>query len=409
MKPPIFRLPLPGQFTTNTLTAALSLALMGASIGPSVFAQTPCPEVRVLAEELLAPSKVIQTPLGDFLVSENGTGAPNTGRISIVDSQGTRRTLLDGLPSGIDHTGGKSGTSSLWLRGRTLFVVNGLGDVTLPGPLPGTEMPNPHPSSPIFSSVLEVHFSAAMEQRTTGVALTPADHVALKNGKELILSDADGQKMTLRLVVDFPDYAPEPMPTFPANVRHCNPYGIVADAQYLYVIDAGFNIVRKVDSNTGASDTLVTFPRTPNPAPVGKPFIENVPTSIHPAGGQLLVTLLSGAPAFLPGYSQVWQVDPASGAAGPLVEGLSSAIDTLPLPQEQNYQSLLTLEYDLNFPKSGPGRLQFFATPTSTPSVVSACLVTPTSMVYDVNSGQLVIAQLGTGQLVVLPLDISSL
>jgi hypothetical protein len=409
MKQPIRRLPLPGKLTTNTLAAALSLTLMAASIGPCIFAQTPCPEVSVLADGLLAPSKVIQTPLGNFLVSENGTGAPNTGRISIVDSQGIRRTLLEGLPSGTDQTGGKSGTSALWLRGRTLFVVNGLGDVTLPGPLPGTEMPNPHPSSPIFSSVLEVHFSASMEQRTSGVALTLADHQALKNGKELIRSDADGHKMTLRLVVDFPDYAAEPMPTFPANVRHCNPYGIVAEGQYLYVIDAGFNLVRKVDITTGVSDTLVTFPRTPNPAPTGKRLIENVPTSIHPAGGQLLVTLLSGAPSFLPGYSQVWQVDPDSGMAGPLVEGLSLAIDTLAPPQEQNYQSLLTLEYDLNFPKPGPGRLQFFATPTSTPSVVSACLVTPTSMVYDVNSGQLVIAQLGTGQLVVIPLEIPSL
>jgi hypothetical protein len=409
MKQQMRRMPLAGLLTSNTLAAALSLALTGTWIGPSAFAQTPCPEASVLTGGLLAPSKIIQTPLGDFLVSENGTGAPNSGRISIVDSQGARRTLLDGLPSGIDHTGGKSGTSALWLRGRALFIVNGLGDVTLPGPLPGTEMPNPHPSSPIFSSVLEVHFSAAMEQHTSGVALTLADHQALKNGKELILSDAGGQKMTLRLVVDFPDYASEPMPTFAANVRHCNPYGIVAEGQYLYVIDAGFNVVRKVDITTGISDTLVAFSRTPNPSPIGKPFIENVPTSIHMAGGQLLVTLLSGAPSFLPGYSQVWQVDPDSGSAGPLVEGLSSAIDTLPLPQEQNYQSLLTLEYDLNFPKSGPGRLQFFATPTSNPLVVSGCLVTPTSMVYDDKSGQLVIAQLGTGQLVALPLDIPSL
>jgi hypothetical protein len=408
MKQQICHLPLPGPLTTKTLAALLRLMLMEAAIESSVFAQTPCPEATVLADGLLAPSKVIQTPLGDFLVSENGTGAPNTGRISIVDSH-CQRTLLDGLPSGIDHTGAKSGTSALWLRGRTLFVVNGLGDVTLPGPLPGSEMPNPHPSSPIFSSVLEVHFSAAMEQRTSGVTLTLADHQALKDGKELILRDAEGQKMTLRLAVDFPDYVSEPMPTFPANVRHCNPYGVVADGQYLFVIDAGFNSVRKVDITTGASHTLVAFPRTPNPAPTGKRLIENVPTSIHPAGGQLLVTLLSGAPAFLPGFSQVWQVDPDSGAAGPLVEGLSSAIDTLPLPQEQNFQSLLTLEYDLNFPKSGPGRLQFFATPTSIPSVVSACLVTPSSMVYDANSGQLVFVQLGTGQLLALPLDILSL
>src|SRR5579859_5742616 len=121
---------------------ALVLALLGTATGPAVLAQDPCPEVTVLASGLLSPSKLIQTPLGNFLVSQNGTGAPNTGRISIVDPEGNERTLLDGLPSGIDHTGGRSGTSALWLRGRTLFVVNGLGDVTLPGPLPGTEIPN---------------------------------------------------------------------------------------------------------------------------------------------------------------------------------------------------------------------------------------------------------------------------
>jgi hypothetical protein len=386
----------------------LLFALVSAGTGFPASAQEPCPETSVLATGLLTPSKVIQTPLGNFLVSENGTGAHNTGRISIVDPQGNRRTLLDGLPSGIDHTGGKSGTSALFLRGRALFVVNGLGDVTLPGPLPGTEIANPNPSSPIFSSVLEVHFSAAMEARTTGVALTLADHQALKNGEQLILDDADGQKITLRLVVDFPDYASEPLPTFQPNVRHSNPYGIVAEDQYLYVIDSGFNAVRKVQIDAGAWDTLVTFPRTPNPSPVGKRLIENVPTSIHAAGGQLLVTLLSGAPSFLPGYSQVWQVEPQTGDAGPLLEGLSSAIDVLPLPLEQNWDSLLTLEYDLHFPASGPGRLQFFQSVTSAPSVISACLVTPTSMVYDVNSAQVVIAELGTGQLVTLPIDPSS-
>jgi len=396
------------QLACKPHAAALVLAVLGLA-GLSVRGQTPCPPVTVLTSGLLTPSKVIPTPLGNFLVSENGTGAPNTGRISIVGSGGTRRTLLNGLPSGIDHTGGKSGTSALWLRGRTLFVVNGLGDVTLPGPFPGTEMPNPHPSSPIFSSVLEVHFSAAMEGQTGGVTLSLAEHQALNNGQEVTLTDSNGQKLTLRLIVNFPDYAPEPTPAFAANVRHSNPYGIVAEGRYLFVIDAGFNSIRKVDLTTGKWQTLVTFPRTPNPAPVGKPFIENVPTSITPDGDQLLVTLLSGAPAFLPGYSQVWQVDPDTGAAGPLIGGLSSAIDALPVPLAQGGQSLLTLEVDLHYPVPGPGRLQFFETPSSTPLIISSCLVTPVSMVYDSNTGQLVIAELATGQLVLLPLSDSSL
>jgi hypothetical protein len=69
MKQQIRHLPSRRRLTNYTLAAALTLTLMGASIGSSLFAQTPCPEASVLADGLLAPSKLIQTPLGDFLVS----------------------------------------------------------------------------------------------------------------------------------------------------------------------------------------------------------------------------------------------------------------------------------------------------------------------------------------------------
>src|SRR5215510_1002801 len=37
------------------------------------------------------------TNQGNLLISESGTGAPHSARISILDSTGNRRTLLDGL------------------------------------------------------------------------------------------------------------------------------------------------------------------------------------------------------------------------------------------------------------------------------------------------------------------------
>ncbi len=43
------------------------------------------------------------------------------------------------------------------------------------GPSQGTTLPNPHPSSPLFSSVLALHFSAGVEKATAGVTLTAAD------------------------------------------------------------------------------------------------------------------------------------------------------------------------------------------------------------------------------------------
>jgi hypothetical protein len=383
---------------TQTLAFALgSLALAG-----SLLAQAPCPAVQTFATGLVAPSKLIRTPHGNFLVAEGGPEVPNHGRISIVDQQGHRRTLLDGLPSARTFVGDFNGTTGVELQGRTLFVLNGQGDVTLPGPVQGTERSNPAPASPIFSSVLAIHFSAAMEEATTGVALTLADHHALKSGQSLVRADAQGRKMTIQLVTDFADYAPEPRPNFADNVRHSHPYGIVVRDGFLYIVDAGFNTVRKVNVLNGTEETLASFAPTPNPRPVGPPFIENVPTSIHWAGGQLVVTLLSGAPFFLPGYSQVQQVNPESGAIIPLIAGLSSAIDVIALPARGGAAGFLTLEHNLTFPVPGPGRMQFFSAADASPVVLADCLTTPTSMVWDRKGNRVVISEMATGRLVTL-------
>src|SRR4051812_6641096 len=207
--------------TTPTSTACLSHArifvlsafVICAALAGSLDAQTPCPGISTLATGLVAPSKIIQTPRGNFIIAEAGPQVVNHGRVSIVDQQGNRRTLLEGLPSARTFVGDFNGTTGVYLDGRTLFVVNGQGDVTLAGPVPGTERANPAPSSPLFSSILAVHFSAAAEDSTTGVALTVADHQALINGERLVRSDASGNKITVELVKDFPDYAPEPRPT----------------------------------------------------------------------------------------------------------------------------------------------------------------------------------------------------
>jgi hypothetical protein len=74
--------------------------------------------------------------------------------------------------SGINEIGDPSGPGGIYLQGRTLYILNGEGDATLAGPIPGTELPNPNPSSPILSSVLALHFSAEAEQSTTGFTLT---------------------------------------------------------------------------------------------------------------------------------------------------------------------------------------------------------------------------------------------
>jgi hypothetical protein len=394
--------PIPTSFMRRAQILALGVSLMCASLAQRLQAQAPCPGVSTFATGLAAPSKIIQTPRGNFIVSEAGPQMTNHGRVSIVDQQGNRRTLLDGLPSARTFVGDYNGTTGIYLQGRMLYVLNGQGDVTLAGPVQGTERPNSTPASPIFSSILAVHFSAAAEATTTGVTLTLADHKALKSGQTLVRTDAEGHRIVIELFVDFPDYAPEPRPNFADNVRHSHPYGIVADDEFLYVVDAGFNKVRKLEIASGAEQTLTSFPPTPNPGN-GPPFIENVPTTIRWNGDQLLVTLLSGAP-FIPGLSQVRQVDPVTGANNPLIQGLSAAVDVAPLATGGTVEGLLTIEFDLNFPVPGPGRLQFFSAAGADPVVLAGCLTTSTSLILDRKADRVVISELATGRLVTMEL-----
>lgn len=80
---------------------------------------------------------------GNLLVSETGTSAPNSGRISILDASGNRRTLLDGLPSAINDVNEPSGPAGLFMRGRILYVAIGVGDVGRPDRLRGPRYQTP--------------------------------------------------------------------------------------------------------------------------------------------------------------------------------------------------------------------------------------------------------------------------
>ena len=130
---------------TLSIKPFLAVCLFGAIAAfaeSAVKAQCPGSE---FASGLQLPSKIIQSPRGNLFVAENGFAQPNGGLVSIVSKNGERHTLLSGLPSGINSNGDPSGTSGLFLRCHTLYIVNGEGDATLAGPIPGTEVPNPNP------------------------------------------------------------------------------------------------------------------------------------------------------------------------------------------------------------------------------------------------------------------------
>ncbi len=299
----------------------------------------------------------------------------------------------------------------VFMIGRTLYLAIGTGDVGIAGPLPGTTLVNPNgPSSPIFSSVLAIHFSESVEERTEGFTLTSTDQQKLANHEQVSLTNAKGDKARVELIANFPDYTPNPLPPVPANIRLSNPFDLVVAGDQAFVTDGGGNMVREIDLPTGTSSTVVTFPAIPNPffnpAPpppsIGGPFIEAVPTGIRYHNGQLLVTLFRGVP-FAAGSSQVQVIDPRTGAQWPLITGLKTAIDIIPVPQRNVTQYLVLEHASTGFFFASPGLLLGFESPDSGPGTVSGCLNRPTSMTLDERSGTIYATEYA-GRVVGIPL-----
>jgi hypothetical protein len=327
-------------------------------------------------------------------VSESGTGLPNTGRISIVDREGNRRTLLDGVPSGINDVGEPSGPAGLFMRGRTLYVVIGVGDSLLPGPVP-----NPNLSSPIFSSILEIHFSANVERNNPQFTLTSADQQALAAGQTVTLSNGAGEKVMLKLIANLPDFTADP--TSPSGLRNTNPFDLVVVDDQVYVTDGGQNAIWQVASSTGDFSTLVSFPQVLNPLPIGPPFLDAVPTGIAYTDGELLSTLFKGFP-FVPDTAVVEQVDPLTGYHTSFITGRTAAIDVVAI-KEGDDTDYLVLQFASGLFLSGPGLLLRFESPDSPPTVLADCLITPTSMALDAKTGALYVTELATARVVAIP------
>jgi hypothetical protein len=365
-----------------------------------------CP-VTQIASGLYGPLGITISNKGNLLVAEKGTITPNTSRISIIDPSGTRRTLVDGLPSGINFENGQpSGASGLFLRGRTLYVAVGGGDAVITGPAPGLVESNPNRSSPLFSSVLAFHFSADVEKTTTGFTLTAADQRALANHQRVTLSNSEGDRMTIELIANFPNFTPDPRPDFAENVRLANPFDLVRVADKLYVTDGGQNAVYAVDLATRSFSVLTSFAPIPNPLPFGPPVVEAVPTGITFSDGHLLVTLFRGFP-FPAGSSVVTKIDPKIGNPTSFISGLKTGIDVLTARADE-VASNATIQFVLEFSSgeilSGPGRLLRFNRPDAAPVVIADCLAAPTSMALDSRTGTLYVAQL-TGQIAAIQVD----
>jgi hypothetical protein len=357
------------------------------------------PEVVVAG--LQTPHKMILTAGGNLLVSEPSMTA-NAGRVSYVTRGGTRRSLFEGLPSGIEVTlAGGSGPNAMALRERTLYLAIGLGDSERRAAAPRLTHNPEGVASPLFGTIIEIRFSQDVDTIGGTFRLTPQQHFPLHDGEEIELSDGSGATATLSVLTRFPIAEPAAGTIY----RFSNPWGLALteDGRGLYVSDASVNSVARVDTSTGRWRRLVRFPPYPNPTPVGPPILDSVPTSVRVYGDQLLVSFLSGFP-FVPGNARVLAVNPDAATIEPFIFGLTSVTDVLWRTRSDGQSEFYVTEFSQNQGATlpPPGRLLRFD--SSGRHVVIPVLITPVSLAYDESTRDLFILEL-RGQVQRLRLD----
>jgi len=363
---------------------------------------TPPAVAQVVQEHvtgLRAPARLLSLPDGQLLVAEAGHG-PNTGRVSLVDRDGRRFTVVDGLPSGLHGPRrDPSGPSALVMDGRRLYVLIGNGDISIPGLGQGAEIPNPSPASPLFSSVLLFDFATG-DAPSLGHALPPGAHATLASGGAVYLWNADGAAVRVSRLVDFPDYVAEPRPDEPRHVRISNPFGMVGNNSELTVVDASMNLVWAVDirPTLSAPRVLARLAPVPNTIPgLGPPVVEAVPASIRVAGDDYVVSLLTGFP-FGPGAASLWRIRRHTGEVERIVGGLQTAVDVWPLTGTGD--DAFVLEYSQSFLTGGAGRLVRVDAARGTALPMAEGLRTPTGLARDTRTGDMFITEFSANRIV---------
>jgi hypothetical protein len=339
---------------------------------------------KVFATGILNPTKIILGPSGSLLVSEFDV-KPNSGRVSIVNSSGVRRTLIDGLPSGVGANG-PDGPTGMVLDGNTLYLAIGEGDQLQNGDAQGTQIPNVKgPASPILATIQQIDFTGPVDKILTGFTLKMADHVALSDGASVPLDNGAGDKATISMLSEF-RYRPDPVTIY----RNSHPYALakLAGDAHLYLADAGLNALVQVDLPSGRSRKFTAFPNQPSHGAFG-PTAEAVPNSVELFLGRLLVPLLTGFP-FAAGDSKVMVVDPVSGKADVLVDGLTNSIDITWRTRFFGGVDFYILEFSTDLLNNKPGRLKLVNAGQTT--VVADNLPGPSSMVLDPTASKLYIA-----------------
>jgi hypothetical protein len=213
------------------------------------------------------------------------------------------------------------------------------------------------------------------------------------------LADGAGNELTVEVLTNFRNFVPDPTPDLSTNVRSSDPFGIVLRGNTLYVVDASLNLVWEVDSDTGATRTLITFAPKQNPLPFGPPFIDAVPDSIRLVGKSLLVPFLTGFP-FPGGAAEVRKIRLVNTANEPFITGLSSAIDVLPGKDSSGQDQFFTLEFSTNMLANAPGRLSRVDGVGGSRVVLVDNLISPTNLAQNPTTGDLYVVEIFTGRII---------
>ncbi len=348
----------------------------------------------VVTTGLRAPTKLVLSEDGYLIVSESGAMTPNMGGISRVSRCGQNLRLVDGLPSGLEPRLAPSGPNGIEISGRTIYVAIGAGDGTIAGTVPGTELPNPNPSSPILSSVLSIEFGLEIDELRSGFLLKREDHDTLLSGSAVTLVNAEGATATVKLLVDFPDYTNDPF----LIARASNPFALALVGQRLFLADASQNTIFRIALPEGTATIVATLPRLSNPSPIGPPVVDPVPDGIRFFEGRLLITLLTGFP-FAAGNARVLSMDPETGSFVTGLAGLSSAIDVAPVRTRNGGEEYYTLEFSTGQLANAPGRVQLFRGLGGTPELIAGGIITTTGMVRDPKSGDIFVTEYFPGRI----------
>lgn len=384
-------------------TRTTCLVMICALIAAAAVSVQPLSAQSVFASGLNSPTKVILTSHGNLLVAEGGTfSATSTGRVSFIERTGAVRTLIEGLPSGVEPAGSPLGPSGLGLLGRTLFIVISAGDVTVTSDTPGIDAPNPMgPSSPILSSILRVRFSRRVDDLQSGFSLSLEDHFTIANGNRLRLENAQGDRADFKLVADFRDLVRDPA----INVRRTNPFAIALDLRRraAWIADASQNSIERVSLISGRIRRLLELAPVANPLPFGPPFTEAVPTSVRLLGRDLIVAQETGFP-FAQGVATVERIDVSQASQETFIPGLTQALDVLQAGRGSSVFFVVELSVNLLGDPPGPGRLLRFASPDAAPQVLADNLTFPTSVAFDDATGELFVTEVATGNVVLIAL-----